>query len=409
MNEDWINKIRQKMEHYEADVPDGLYDEIQQEMLRRGLNPMAANTGKKRIFPVWNRRMVISVVSAAAVLLTAILVLNLPDTERQSIASLPASINAVHPQEEASVKGVEEGIEAQKTQFMANSTIASAPGKYSTTEHLLADNYTGTTPILNNQDTEPECEVVEPRQTSVPSTGVKSSQSETKKGYDYPISTVTRHSHQVAVGAYVQGMQVDKQNSVGMNYLASGEPIYGDGNKLTPNDAVQLPGAQTAERTHHKLPVKGGISLRYAINDRWSVQTGVNYSYHSSEIEIGNQQIDQRLHFIGVPVAVGYNVWSNSKVGVYVTAGGEVEKMIKGHRSVTYTGQHREEDVKMSRPLLSAQLSAGAEYSASKAVSVYVEPNVSYHFNNGSDISTIYKDKPLELGISMGVRVTVGR
>ena len=27
-NDKWINRIQQKMEHYEADVPEGLYDDI---------------------------------------------------------------------------------------------------------------------------------------------------------------------------------------------------------------------------------------------------------------------------------------------------------------------------------------------------------------------------------------------
>ncbi len=234
---------------------------------------------------------------------------------------------------------------------------------------------------------------------------------EIKKTYSYPSSAVIRSSHQIAVGAYVQGMQGNNQSSARglMSYNDYDDPVYGDETKLDPNGNVQLPSPQAVDKTHHKLPVKGGISLRYAINNRWSVQTGVNYSYHSSEIESGNQEIDQRLHFIGIPVAVGYNVWSNRKVNVYVAAGGEAEKMVKGRRSISYIGQHREEDVKMSRLQLSAQVSAGAEYKASKAVSVYVEPNVSYHFDNGSDISTIYKDKPLELGLSMGVRFTVGK
>ena len=162
-------------------------------------------------------------------------------------------------------------------------------------------------------------------------------------------------------------------------------------------------------RTHHKLPVKGGLSLRYSLDDRWSVQTGVNYSYHSSEIEMGGEDIDQQLHFIGVPVAVGYNVWGNRHVNVYLTAGGEVEKLVKGRRTVSYTGQQRNEDVKISRPQLSVQMSAGAEYRATRAVSLYIEPGVSYHFDNGSGVSTIYSDKPFEFGLSMGVRVDINR
>lgn len=398
------------MEHYEADVPDGLYNDIQREMMRRGLNPMANNTRKKRIQPVWTRRVVISVASAAAVALTAILVLTIPNTGRQSIASLPTPSGKQPSIDNATVKRVEDNgyIASLVTNKLHRQVAQSAS---ITTRQLLADNYTDTAPILYNNDTEPDCEVVEQQSTSAPSVNKKPSQKEIKKTYRYPSSTVMRSSHKIAVGAYVQGMQGDNQSSARglMSYSDYDDPVYGDETKLDPNGNVQLPSSPAVDRTHHKLPVKGGVSLRYAINNKWSVQTGVNYSYHSSEIESGNQEIDQRLHFIGIPVAVGYNVWSNRKVNVYVAAGGEVEKMVKGSRSVSYTGQHREEDVKMSRLQLSAQMSAGAEYQASKAVSVYVEPNLSYHFDNGSDISTIYKDKPLELGLSMGVRFTVGR
>ncbi len=409
MNEECINKIRQKTEHYEADVPGGLYDDIQREMMRRGLSPMANNTRKARISPVWTRRMVISVASAAAVVLTGILVFTIPNTERQSIASLPTTGDKQQSIDNTTVRSVENNDIASLVAQKIDRVVAQ--NTYATTCPLLADNYTETSPILYNKDTEPECEVVEQKHPSAPSVNSKPSQKETKKGYSYPSSAVTRSSHQIAVGAYVQGMQGDNQYSARgfMCYDSSSDPVYGDETKLDPNANMQLPSTQATDRTHHKLPVKGGISLRYAINDRWSVQTGINYSYHSSELERGNQEIDQRLHFIGIPVAVGYNVWSNRKINVYVAAGGEVEKMVKGRRSISYTGQHREEDVKMSRPQLSAQLSAGAEYRASNAVSVYVEPNVSYHFDNGSDISTIYKDKPLELGLSMGVRFTIDR
>ena len=43
-NDKWINRIQQKMEHYEADVPEGLYDDIVAEMQRRGLKPLAATS-----------------------------------------------------------------------------------------------------------------------------------------------------------------------------------------------------------------------------------------------------------------------------------------------------------------------------------------------------------------------------
>lgn len=410
MNKQWINDIRQKMEHYEADVPNGLYEDIQREMERRGLKPMAGGTRKPQVLPIWAQRVVVSAISAAAIAIVAILVLMIPTTERQSIASLPKSGNKLQSANVVTAKNIQYDEQESLVATMLQE------GKVKIEKHsadqLLADNNVEATSVSYNNDIEPECEVKEQQQTPVqPKVTKPSSSTDTKKKYDYSLYSAVRHSHLVTLGAYVQGVQENRQKSAGaaMGYLASSDPIYGDGNKLDPNSPVQLPTAKNNERVHHKMPVKGGISLRYAIDDRWSVQTGINYSYHSSEIEVGEQHIDQKLHFVGVPVAIGYNVWSNRKVNVYLTTGAEMEKMVKGHRTVTYTGQHRDEDVKMSSPQFSAQFSAGAEYCASKAVSVYVEPNVSYHFDNGSNISTIYKDKPLELGFGMGVRITVGR
>ena len=217
----------------------------------------------------------------------------------------------------------------------------------------------------------------------------------------------------MSIGAYVRGAQsgnsvIPSELPAGSGFLADND-VYGSGDMIHPSRVPMLPMGRSGGRTHHKLPVKGGLSLRYSLDDRWSVQTGVNYSYHSSEIEMGGEDIDQQLHFIGVPVAVGYNVWCNRHVNVYLTAGGEVEKLVKGRRTVSYTGQQRNEDVKMSRPQLSVQLSAGAEYRATRAVSLYIEPGVSYHFDNGSGVSTIYSDKPFEFGLSMGVRVDINR
>lgn len=217
----------------------------------------------------------------------------------------------------------------------------------------------------------------------------------------------------MSIGAYVRGAQsgnsvISSELPAGSGFLADND-VYGSGDMNHPSRVPVLPMGRSGGRTHHKLPVKGGLSLRYSLDDRWSVQTGVNYSYHSSEIEMGGEDIDQQLHFIGVPVAVGYNVWGNRHVNVYLTAGGEVEKLVKGRRTVSYTGQQRNEDVKMSRPQLSVQLSAGAEYRATRAVSLYIEPGVSYHFDNGSGVSTIYSDKPFEFGLSMGVRVDINR
>ena len=421
-NDKWINRIQQKMEHYEADVPEGLYDDIVAEMQRRGLKPLAATSRKAPVVPLWTQRIA-ALAAVAAAVVVAVFVLTPSAPEMAPTASLPTT-HAVQPSAVATATDVQTAGDP--------SSLVSVVRRWKATlsptavrEVMLADNTTpaASTPIYNIEP-EPECEVMEHRPTDADSqTATKPAA--TSKPVSPSGSTVrkterrvihypsTRRFHPMSIGAYVRGAQsgnsvIPSELPAGSGFLADND-VYGSSDMIHPSRVPMLPMGRSGGRTHHKLPVKGGLSLRYSLDDRWSVQTGVNYSYHSSEIEMGGEDIDQQLHFIGVPVAVGYNVWGNRHVNVYLTAGGEVEKLVKGRRTVSYTGQQRNEDVKMSRPQLSVQLSAGAEYRATRAVSLYIEPGVSYHFDNGSGVSTIYSDKPFEFGLSMGVRVDINR
>lgn len=421
-NDKWINRIQQKMEHYEADVPEGLYDDIVAEMQRRGLKPLAATSHKAPVVPLWTQRIA-ALAAVAAAVVVAVFVLTPSAPEMAPTASLPTT-HAVQPSAVATATDAQTAGEP--------SSLVSAVRRWKATlsptavrEVMLADNTTpaASTPIYNIEP-EPECEVMEQRPTdadrqaatkpAATSKPVSPSGSTVRKTERRVIHYPSTHrSHPMSIGAYVRGAQsgnsvIPSELPAGSGFLADND-VYGSGDMIHPSRVPMLPMGRSGGRTHHKLPVKGGLSLRYSLDDRWSVQTGVNYSYHSSEIEMGGEDINQQLHFIGVPVAVGYNVWGNRHINVYLTAGGEVEKLVKGRRTVSYTGQQRNEDVKMSRPQLSVQLSAGAEYRATRAVSLYIEPGVSYHFDNGSGVSTIYSDKPFEFGLSMGVRVDINR
>ena len=421
-NDKWINRIQQKMEHYEADVPEGLYDDIVAEMQRRGLKPLAATSHKAPVVPLWTQRIA-ALAAVAAAVVVAVFVLTPSAPEMAPTASLPTT-HAVQPSAVATATDAQTAGEP--------SSLVSAVRRWKATlsptavrEVMLADNTTpaASTPIYNIEP-EPECEVMEQRPTdadrqaatkpAATSKPVSPSGSTVRKTERRVIHYPSTHrSHPMSIGAYVRGAQsgnsvIPSELPAGSGFLADND-VYGSGDMIHPSRVPMLPMGRSGGRTHHKLPVKGGLSLRYSLDDCWSVQTGVNYSYHSSEIEMGGEDINQQLHFIGVPVAVGYNVWGNRHINVYLTAGGEVEKLVKGRRTVSYTGQQRNEDVKMSRPQLSVQLSAGAEYRATRAVSLYIEPGVSYHFDNGSGVSTIYSDKPFEFGLSMGVRVDINR
>ena len=57
----------------------------------------------------------------------------------------------------------------------------------------------------------------------------------------------------------------------------------------------------------------------------------------------------------------------------------------------------------------SANASLGVQCNLVNTMSIFVEPGVSYYFNDGTNIRTIYKEKPLNFNLNLGIRFTFGK
>lgn len=170
-------------------------------------------------------------------------------------------------------------------------------------------------------------------------------------------------------------------------------------------------------RVRHRLPVHAGASIAYRINDRVSVETGVAYSYLSADIHEGSDSYyfagEQSLHYVGIPVGVRIRAMSWKNFDIYVGAGFEADKCVSGalKKSYVINGQTRDdghESISI-RPLQwSVNAGAGVQYNISSMVGIYAEPGLSYYFDNGSNIETIYSEKPLNFNLNIGLRVSFG-
>jgi hypothetical protein len=172
------------------------------------------------------------------------------------------------------------------------------------------------------------------------------------------------------------------------------------------------------EEIHHHQPVRVGMTVRYPISDRWSVESGLQYSRLSSDItvsSVGNgSQTDQDLDYLGMPVNVNYQLVGGKRWSVYASAGGAVEKMVKGKRTTRDVANGKEGPVEREsvsiKPLQYSVTGAiGAEYHVDSTISIYAEPGVSYHFDNHSAIPTYYQEKPLGLSLNVGLRFNLGK
>lgn len=168
----------------------------------------------------------------------------------------------------------------------------------------------------------------------------------------------------------------------------------------------------------HRLPVRVGLNVAYRLTDRLSVESGVSYTRLSSDMKDGTKDNyssgSQKLDYIGVPLNVKYRALGYRRLSVYASAGLLTEKCVSGKTTHEYVisgekKKHEAEDVAAKPWQLSVNAALGAQFDVLRNVGVYVEPGVSYYFDDRSPLSTIYKEKPLNFNLNMGVRYTIGK
>ena len=179
------------------------------------------------------------------------------------------------------------------------------------------------------------------------------------------------------------------------------------GNNTRQGGTQQYRTQQTNETTRHYQPVRFGISLRYRISDRWSIESGLTYTRLAADftktVDDKSVTTEQHLNYIGIPVTASYLLWGSRYVNIYLSAGAMVEKMVSGSR----TSAGVTNSVSIHPLQFSVSGAAGAEFRFSPQLSLYAEPGLGYWFDNGSDIPTYYQDKPLSFSLSLGLRLNL--
>ncbi len=173
---------------------------------------------------------------------------------------------------------------------------------------------------------------------------------------------------------------------------------------------------QEAEtKIRHKMPVTVGLSFRYGLNRWLSLETGLNYTFLSSELRTGNTNDfyinNQKLHYIGIPLKANFKFLDKKYVTLYASAGGMMEKCVSGKLDSDFYMDGKEEksfkeDLTVKPLQWSLSAAVGAQYNATKHLGIYVEPGIVYYFDDGSTVETIRKEKPFNFNLQMGLRFT---
>ena len=381
MKEQTRKEMQRKMAEYEMSAPEVSWAEIEQAVGTGG--------GQATILPIWRKR-----IAAAIVLL---MVVGAGFWMQQ------------HRQEADESQQTKQVSTASKTTETPQQAISVKPTNEPTTYALATPRIRPTAlPVQTESDERTEDRML-PEENNLNENGthVQERQAQPTTATYTPESTdrpqFKAAKNRLTAKVYLgNSMNSYTGSAVFTPMLMSAEPFGKYDDNMGEEGESPLHSITTSIR-HHQ-PLRFGFSLRYGIGNRWSIESGLSYSYHKSDMtnRAGDAEVttEQRLSYIGIPLNVGYQIWSGSRFGFYLSAGGMVEKMVKGSRT-TQTGT---ENVGI-RPLqFSLNGAAGAEFCINQSFSLYVEPGLSYHFDNGSPVPTIYQDEPLNFNLSVGLR-----
>lgn len=162
----------------------------------------------------------------------------------------------------------------------------------------------------------------------------------------------------------------------------------------------------------HKRPLSVGVGVRKELSDRWGLESGLVYSQLKSEATATDHSYtqDQTLHYLGIPVKADVSLYKNKRVNFYAAAGGMAEKCISGkiktHNEEEGNAYSIHESRKPNALQLSLTAAVGIAYKLNDRLSLYAEPGLSYHFDDGSSFHSIRTEKPLNMNVLCGVRMT---
>ncbi|GHS92016.1 hypothetical protein FACS1894203_3830 [Bacteroidia bacterium] len=86
--------------------------------------------------------------------------------------------------------------------------------------------------------------------------------------------------------------------------------------------------------------------------------------------------------------------------------GGMVEKSIAGKFKTNTNGKIETEDLNIKELQWSVLGAIGINYQLIGHLSLFVEPGAGYYFDDGSDVMTIRKNRPLSFTLQGGLRLT---
>ena len=179
-------------------------------------------------------------------------------------------------------------------------------------------------------------------------------------------------------------------------------------------DAWGTDADKIVRKSHHYMPVNFSLALKYQLNRRFALETGLSYSRLKSEFEMGsngntiNEQ--QTIHYLGIPVKGTYNIYNSKTWSLYGSLGVTTEMPLYSPLSTSYYLHGRLEASDKTTIHAPWQWSLGTglglQYNVTPDIGLFAEPNLQYYIPTGSHIETYRTEHPFNFSLPLGIRFT---
>ena len=406
MKEYWTDKMRRKLAGHRKEPPAGLWDGICEQM---GMEPDLAVTPEPVRKPTVLRRW--SWAAAAAVLALAgffVFYDNNSGNQPQQTETVSQQTTLPQPEKtlpieksplgEASVVAVNQIANTDLTQKQTKSRHQNTSSQEDDTSILSASSDKKVTSPVSS-DKKDAISASDDKTTVLPA-------SDNKQVAEQIPSEAEKQQHQ-EIGQHQSSDPSSTKWSIGVN--ASGgllaahttslrtERVYYDFNGIGfTNSGVSYDSYTLTDYvSKHYLPIRFGVSMDYRLSPRLTLLSGVSYTYQHSQFSLPlypETTVDQKLHYLGIPLGLAWQLWSSQHFQLYVSGGVTMEKCLN------------------DKPWQwSTHAAAGAEYTIFRQLGFYVEPSLGYYFDDGTSLEHYYKKHPLAPSLEFGLRMHLNR
>lgn len=391
MREDWAEKLRRKLEGHRKSPPPGLWEGINKEM---GLKAEPVHK------PVAIRRWWWAVAAVVLVLVGFFVFYESRDSgqlsqQANTVSHQPAP-HQVTSQQPTSPQPKEINPVAQRPQaetpLLATSDLVKE-NLSSVAEHQIEEMSYDSLTEVQQTPYEPEAKQLAENSNDI---------------FALQYESVPKHTTHSGSGKWSVGLNASggllAANNVDVRREHAYDAYADYGNYYSEKPVIPFDHESAIHNNNysakHHLPVRFGLSAQYQLNSNLALLGGVSYTRLYSEFSLPQYKLNYsyKLHYLGIPLGVVWQLWSTSNLKFYVSGGVMLEKCLSAD---TEGGINVSE-----KPWQwSIDAAVGAEYGFTRHLGFYLEPSLGYYFDDGTSLEHYYKEHPLAPSIEFGLRL----